>query len=784
MHPIYTLVITLKTKIFSIFFVAFLIVLCINSKTAYSTSSFDAKSVALEFLEQIAGINMNSFTIVSINASTNKMPDLQHYETNVRIVIKDTQRQFAALIAFIDTKFWSYRLDLLSGELGTIEQSLDDSLVLLNRTIGEYSTYFNRSYSSEFTQMIWEALQTSNYTLEDDKSLLKIQHAENVCTTLEYTRVQWFQKINGRFTSSFRSSDASVSKTGLLTRLTDNMALYWVATTYASISKEKAIEIAMPIIQNYARKHDQEIVAVNATFAYVTDIESNRGDSFALFPQWNVLGTFDKIDEQSVSKYAVSIWADNGQAYHSNPQGLYFPNEISSSPLWPFAMAIIALLAISLFLRNIKRRQTNIGQKTNERAHLKLSGILLMSAVIFALFIPRNALAKTSMVLGSTFDVPTEEISADSNITNLIASYSSAAGYSAYNWYGSQTTVNNIHIAAYGNGQSPSISFYIGHGDSMYVWNGYYYEQQWFMLDNGGYLAWDKDIFPHSSCGNCKFAFLWPCHQAETIGGTHWSGTPYGMPYAWHHTTSLSSDGYASPDDGAFAFIGFQGASPFLTNDELGVADAGYHFLQHFYWASLYNGYCYSVNNALDYAAQMVFGTTFANCILRTGFNVDWTSGAMKVYGNGNNHISNIVGSGGGCPLLYAYNGSEYIYEGLLNVHNPNGTDVIRSHKLATTLKQINNAYQIRLVEHPLTHSYIDQVKLFAVTTNGRMIQLPLFSAIHSKYGNVLRELLRSDDIRTDTAANQVIDLKFFALRNLEIASFIFQIEAHNISMK
>jgi len=69
----------------------------------------------------------------------------------------------------------------------------------------------------------------------------------------------------------------------------------------------------------------------------------------------------------------------------------------------------------------------------------------------------------------------------------------------------------------------------------------------------------------------------------------------------------------------------------------------------------------------------------------------------------------------GGCPTLYVYNGSEYVYEGLLDIHSPNGVDIVTDHTLVSVPDRANGDYLFRLVEHPKTHSYIDQVKLCAI---------------------------------------------------------------------
>ena len=149
-------------------------------------------------------------------------------------------------------------------------------------------------------------------------------------------------------------------------------------------------------------------------------------------------------------------------------------------------------------------------------------------------------------------------------------------------------------------------------------------------------------------------------------------------------------------------------------------------------------------------------------------------------------------GGSGGCPILYVYDGSEYVEEGLLDIHNPEGVDVVYEHTLVTTPQCVDGAYLLRLTEHPKTHSYIDQVKLYAMLEDGTLKELPLIWAWHSEDGNVLPQLLHSVEWKADTlgadlndGTSQSIDLKFAALSpNLEIAGFMFQIEGNNMLIK
>ncbi len=151
-------------------------------------------------------------------------------------------------------------------------------------------------------------------------------------------------------------------------------------------------------------------------------------------------------------------------------------------------------------------------------------------------------------------------------------------------------------------------------------------------------------------------------------------------------------------------------------------------------------------------------------------------------------------GGGGGCPILHVFDGSEYVEQCLLDIHNADGSDVLREQTLAVTPEQVENQYLLRLVEHSQTHSYIDQVKLLALLEDQSTIQLPLISASHSEDGNVLPHLIRSDEKKAEmlgadhnNGVSQSIDLKFSApkvLEKLGVIAFIFQIEGNNWIVK
>jgi hypothetical protein len=317
----------------------FALTLLLAAQAAYSKS--DNETLASEFLEQVAGVEMSAYTVISFDASRARMPDSEHYETDMRLVLGDSNCEFEALITYVDGRFWSYRLDMLQGELAN-ETSTDGCLARASRAVTEYQSRFNASYCNGFAQMIPTSLQAPEFTAEKDSIILNINCRNDTAKSAESVYLSWSEKISGRFITPTRSVTMSVSKTGIVTRLVDNMAVYQIASESVSLAEQEAIALASQHVEAYANRNDQKVKAINATLDFASDITSSRGDRFLLYPRWTILATFDKANTENVFGYAVMIWADTGAIYHEGPQGSYAPAEGNdfSYLAWPLGTAI------------------------------------------------------------------------------------------------------------------------------------------------------------------------------------------------------------------------------------------------------------------------------------------------------------------------------------------------------------------------------------------------------------------------------------------------------------
>ncbi|MEA2089269.1 MAG: S8 family serine peptidase [Thermoproteota archaeon] len=139
--------------------------------------------------------------------------------------------------------------------------------------------------------------------------------------------------------------------------------------------------------------------------------------------------------------------------------------------------------------------------------------------------------------------------------------------------------------------------------------------------------------------------------------------------------------------------------------------------------------------------------------------------------------------NGGGsepCPTLFSWNGTDYVDYGVVDIHNPTGEDVVREVPILAEDVGVSNCkatFRLREGWEGLNYSesVIDQVKLYA---DGELC--PLIKAVYSEQGNVLPQLLASDDVRVQMLLLETTDLTFIVPYQ-NVQSFTFVIEGCNM---
>jgi len=158
------------------------------------------------------------------------------------------------------------------------------------------------------------------------------------------------------------------------------------------------------------------------------------------------------------------------------------------------------------------------------------------------------------------------------------------------------------------------------------------------------------------------------------------------------------------------------------------------------------------------------------------------TSNPRIIYFNGEGNMSLIAyykaEYQGTCPTLFVWNGSQYLYETLLDIHAE--SDITVQHQIQQTLVLNGMFYKLQLRELDNFTSHIDQVKLYAIDHYGTWHNCPLVIAEHNNTYITLK-LLLNDDKRIDLEPTQIITLKFTpSIPYQKTAYFIFEINGHN----
>ncbi len=287
------------------------------------TNNLQAQQSFNIFMNQVAGISMNSYRVTSFNVSTSQVLGSQKQQTCINAIISNFQGTLSISMILIDGKVRFYDLGLLSGSVGgSTHSSFLESLSVSKKTIENYQTYFNASYCDGFDALIpTAAVKSQNFTTNIDNKSLKVQTISNSLTEPNYIIDEWTQSTDG-LNLPMQSVQATISNNGIVTSFADTLGLYKVVAAKASISKDQALSTAMDYIKTYSMQNNRQIQSINATLGYTTDFNGTRGDSLSIYPVWTVSSEF-AVSTSGTTGYYVAVWGDNGQVKDKGVQGTF-----------------------------------------------------------------------------------------------------------------------------------------------------------------------------------------------------------------------------------------------------------------------------------------------------------------------------------------------------------------------------------------------------------------------------------------------------------------------------
>ncbi len=321
------------------------------SSNTEAASGPELMELAVNFLEDVAGIDMENYVIIRFDFDTKTAEE--NYRGNYAYTsMTITFSRYTARIKMVDGKVYSYDLyhtygttlepDKILTDVNIEEPTVSDYAERLGSSFDGYEQHFSVD-NSEIHDSLAIAKSTGESPVESGSWRLFID-TEHEKDGYEFVKFSWRVFVNDIRTG--RSISLTMTESGVITSLYDKR-VYYIATAEVSISKEEAIEIATPYAQEYADKYGSKIIGTDAALRFVTD--SSSDDDFALYPTYGIHFVFYGAGANTCG-YSVYIWGHDGEVYRSGITGSMSCNPPSPTPgyvLFNYILPVI-LLIISL----------------------------------------------------------------------------------------------------------------------------------------------------------------------------------------------------------------------------------------------------------------------------------------------------------------------------------------------------------------------------------------------------------------------------------------------------
>ncbi|MCY0891030.1 MULTISPECIES: hypothetical protein [Pyrobaculum] len=372
------------------------------------------EELALQFLDRVVGLSLEGYEIthadpwlvlriihsidhgIHLNL-TGRVVYIGSYHSSVYAAVISDSYMAGAIFEIVNGKVVSYKTAALRGEIGI---NTNDTVRLLReayRSIREYGQLVGASYYSRMAEMILEAADTGKTKIEDERHVLLVVPRGN------YLEVSWFEKI-GNYTTRYRSIHLIVSR--IVMTLEDNMALYRVATTNITLTRDDAVYAAMRVM--YRLLPWLEVAKGRGIGEVSTALEyrPGKGDDTSLHPLWVVKAKFDKPAGDIQGLYA-EIWADSGDLADYGALTVAGTYSLASVDLKNgeqsrrLTLLIIAVAAASLLASKLVRQIT----ATNKRVL-----IAYVIAVVVALVALVTSPPKSGVVELCTYGTPCQSL--------------------------------------------------------------------------------------------------------------------------------------------------------------------------------------------------------------------------------------------------------------------------------------------------------------------------------------------------------------------------------------
>jgi hypothetical protein len=206
-------------------------------------------------------------------------------------------------------------------------------------------------------------------------------------------------------------------------------------------------------------------------------------------------------------------------------------------------------------------------------------------------------------------------------------SFQSRSGWNTWNAYGQNSKSSTLQQTISWRQQNDvwATDFWVGDFFGAYVSGTMHY---YFYGDQADHVL-DTNVYSwtNSPYSKQQFTFIWTCACGNVFANPFTQSNCYGyfddnngnntgevgMPLAWTARSDLSINGYNSPDNSGYCYIGHQGPSLPLKEYTSNPSYTYRSFVTFFYGYLTMGGVQHTVKESLDYASNIIWGGNWQN---------------------------------------------------------------------------------------------------------------------------------------------------------------------------
>ncbi len=263
---------------------------------------------AITFLQQVTQIDTSHYQATLLSNTVEQRSDLGGtLEQIMTYSLTSSDSKMYVVFRFRDNQLSRYQIIMVEGSPVYGQPQPSSILDTAKNLLGRLAAYEDTPYLANMSSVL-SLVNNAAQSTEISEGNIKL----NVTNSGDSGQILMMYTENGVDFSP--KSLGLVFNNGDLTSLTDGWFLFTIGSTKVNISSDKALQLASNALKGYSWTANGTTVSdFNVLPQPVSVIfHPNTKNGLALYPQWTVTFSLDKVYPGGVNSLMVELWADTG----------------------------------------------------------------------------------------------------------------------------------------------------------------------------------------------------------------------------------------------------------------------------------------------------------------------------------------------------------------------------------------------------------------------------------------------------------------------------------------